>query len=48
MDVHGALDRRVRRLRVHHVEQRVHDLVAVQAEERRAEQLLRSASTRPS
>src|SRR5882672_5415610 len=41
MDVHRALHGGVGLLRVHHVQQRMHDLVAVQAEDRRAEQLLR-------
>jgi hypothetical protein len=40
VDVHRALDGGVRALGVHHVEQRVHDLVAVQAEDRGAEELL--------
>src|SRR5882672_7364930 len=41
MDVHRALHGGVGLLRIHHVEQRVHDLVAVQPQDRRAEQLLR-------
>ena len=39
MNVHGALDHRIRRLGVHHIEDRMNNLIAFDAQERRAEDL---------